>query len=165
MMRDDYDHKMRALVNDATIYGKVKSDPTTRYQNANNNIVKRLKELKLIDPRTANALISNNATCPRIYGQPKAHKHNLPLRPVIPNITAPTFKLAKFIADILQNSFQSQYSTTSSFDFCNEVNRAKLPEGYIMISLDVTSMFTNVPRHIIERWNEVKTRINLDLFL
>lgn len=40
----------------------------------------------------------------------------------------------------------------------------------MMISLDVTSLFTNVPRHlvirsIIERWDEVQTQINLDLFL
>ncbi|XP_062705801.1 uncharacterized protein LOC134287623 [Aedes albopictus] len=170
MRREDYDNKMRALVNDATTYEKVKTDPTSRYQSGNNNIVKRLKDLKLIDYRTANDLTSTNAICPRIYGQPKAHKPDLPLRPVIPNVTAPTYKLAKYIAGILQSSFHSQYNTSSSFEFCNEVNNITLPEGYIMISLDVTSLFTNVPRRlviksIIERWNEVKTHINLDLFL
>ncbi|XP_062710337.1 uncharacterized protein LOC134288705 [Aedes albopictus] len=169
-MREDYDRKMRALVSDTTTYENVKTDPTARYQNGNNSIVRRLKDLKLIDHRTAKELSSTNATCPRIYGQPKAHKPDLPLRPVIPNITAPTYKLAKYIADILQNSFHSQYSTTSSFEFCGDVNQVVLPEGYIMISLDVTSLFTNVPRHlvirsIINRWNEVKTQINLDLFL
>ncbi|XP_062704649.1 uncharacterized protein LOC134286954 [Aedes albopictus] len=170
MMREDYDRKMRALVSDTTTYENVKTDPTARYQNGNNSMVRRLKDLKLIDHRTAKELSSTNATCPRIYGQPKAHKPDLPLRPVIPNITAPTYKLAKYIADILQNSFHSQYSTTSSFEFCGDVNQVVLPEGYIMISLDVTSLFTNVPRHlvirsIINRWNEVKTQINLDLFL
>ncbi|XP_062710829.1 uncharacterized protein LOC134288912 [Aedes albopictus] len=46
----------------------------------------------------------------------------------------------------------------------------QIPEGYIMISLDVVSLFTNVPRdlvrkNIIERWREVDTNINLDMFL
>ncbi|XP_062710247.1 uncharacterized protein LOC134288682 [Aedes albopictus] len=170
MKREDYDNKMRALVNDTTTYEKVRSDPTSRYQIGNNSIVRRLRNLKLIEYRTAHELTSNNAICPRIYGQPKAHKPDLPLRPVIPNITAPTYKLAKYIAAILQNSFHSQYNTSSSFEFCDEVNNVTLPEGYVMISLDVTSLFTNVPRslvikNIIERWNEVKTQINLDLFL
>ncbi|XP_062710010.1 uncharacterized protein LOC134288585 [Aedes albopictus] len=170
MMRDDYDQKMRTLVNDDTTYERVRSDPTTRYQNGNNSLVKRLKDLKLIDYRTAKELTTNNAVCPRIYGQPKAHKQNLPLRPVIPNVTAPTYNLAKYIANILQSSIHSPYNTASSFEFCDEVNRITLPEGYIMISLDVTSLFTNVPRHlvtrnIIQRWKEVNTHINLDLFL
>ncbi|XP_062709043.1 uncharacterized protein LOC134288377 [Aedes albopictus] len=170
MMREDYDQKMRALVSDTTTYQKVRADPTSSYQKGNNSIVKRLQNLKLIDYRTARELASNNAICPRIYGQPKSHKQNLPLRPVIPNITAPTYKLARYVANILQSSLRSQYSTYSSFDFCKEVNGFKIPEGYIMISLDVTSLFTNVPRHlvirnIIERWNEVTTEINLDLFL
>lgn len=170
MMREDYNQKMSTLVNDTTTYEQVRFDPTSRYQNGNNSLVKRLKDLKLIDYRTAKTLTSNNAICPRIYGQPKAHKQNLPLRPVIPNITAPTCKLAKYIANILQRSIHSNYNTTSSFEFCDEVNHITLPEGYVMISLDVTSLFTNVPRYlvtknIIERWNEVDTRINLDLFL
>ncbi|XP_062715754.1 uncharacterized protein LOC134291688 [Aedes albopictus] len=170
MLREDYDRKMQALVNDTTTYEKLRADPTTRFQNGNNNIIKRLKDLHLIDNRTANELKANNSICPRIYGQPKAHKQDLPLRPVIPNITAPTYKLAKYIANILQNSLHSRYSTRSSFEFCDEVNNIKLPEGYIIISLDVTSLFTNVPRwlvtrNIIHRWNEIDTNINLDLFL
>ncbi|XP_062717056.1 uncharacterized protein LOC134292178 [Aedes albopictus] len=170
MMREDYDQKMRTFVNDDTTYERVRSDPTTRYQNGNNSLVKRLKDLKLIDHRTAKELTTHNAICPRIYGQPKAHKQNLPLRPVIPNVTAPTYKLAKYVANILQSSIHSPYNTASSFEFCDEVNNITLPEGYVMISLDVTSLFTNVPRHlvtknIIHRWKEVDTRINLDLFL
>ncbi|XP_062558253.1 uncharacterized protein LOC134223130 [Armigeres subalbatus] len=167
MVREDYNQKMRTLVNDTTTYKKVRYDPTTRFQIGNNNIVKRLKDLKLIDYKTAKELSSNNAICPRIYGQPKAHKTELPLRPVIPNITAPTYKLAKFVANLLQASLHSPYS---SFEFCKQVNNMSLPENHIMISLDVTSLFTNVPRHlvirnIIHRWNEIHTQINLDLFL
>lgn len=46
----------------------------------------------------------------------------------------------------------------------------QIPEGYIMISLDVVSLFTNVSRdlvrkNIIEKWREIDTNINLDMFL
>lgn len=162
IQRADYDRKMQALVNDTTTYEKLRADPTIRFQNGNNSIIKTLMDLHLIDNRTANDLKSNNSICPRIYGQPKAHKLDLPFLPVIPNITAPTYKLAKYIANILQNSLHSRHNTTSSFEFCDVVNNIKLPEGYIIISLDVTSLFTNVPRwlvtrNIIHRWNEIDT--------
>ncbi|XP_062703786.1 uncharacterized protein LOC134286220 [Aedes albopictus] len=60
------------------------------FQNQNNTIVKRLQDLKLIDPYHASRLKTYKAVCPKIYGLPKAHKPGLPLRPVVPCMTAPT---------------------------------------------------------------------------
>ncbi|XP_055543405.1 uncharacterized protein LOC129728952 [Wyeomyia smithii] len=170
MEKKMYGEKMLALVGDEGTYAKLTRDPTSGIQKTNNNLVNRLKNLKLIDYTTAKHLTVNNSVCPRIYGQPKAHKENLPLRPVIPNITAPTYRLSKFFANILAGSIKSTDSTHSSFEFCDEINKVILPEDHIILSLDVVSLFTNVPRElvtrmIIERWREVDTKINLDLFL
>ena len=89
---------------------------------------------------------------------------------MVPNITAPTYKLSKYVCEILQKSLSSKHNTTSSFQLCEEVNGMVLPPGFIIISLDVVSLFTNIPRNavtknIIHRWDEVKTNINLDLFV
>lgn len=85
-------------------------------------------------------------------------------------MTAPTYMLSKYVAAILQGSLKSRYNTSSSFDFCQEIVNVTLPEDYILISLDVVSLFTNVPQEvvrqtIIDRWAEIKTQINLDLFI
>ena len=161
---------MSNLVNDVDTYKNLPRDPTSKFQAKNNNFVQRLKNLKLIDTKTTRELTIYNAVCPRMYGQPKAHKDNLPLRPVVPNITAPTYKLAKYVCEILQKSLPSKHNTASSFQLCEEINGMVLPDEYIIISLDVVSLFTNIPRrsvirNIINRWDEVKTNINLDLFL
>ena len=170
MYTKDYEEKMSMLVNDEDTYKNLSRDPTNKFQTKNNNFVQRLKHLKLIDTKTARGLTVYNAICPRIYGQPKAHKDSLPLRPVVPNITAPTYKLSKYLCEILQKSLSSKHNTTSSFQLCEEVNGMVLPPGFIIISLDVVSLFTNIPRNavtknIIHRWDEVKTNINLDLFV
>ncbi|XP_062701661.1 uncharacterized protein LOC134285233 isoform X2 [Aedes albopictus] len=170
MYREDYNMKMQALIEDDQTYQATNRDPTTRFQTKNNSFVKRLKDLKLIDYKTARILTRYDSVCPRIYGQPKAHKHNLPLRPVIPNVTAPTYMLTKFVAEILQRSLKSKFSTPSSFEFCKDINGTILPEGYIMISLDVVSLFTNVPRELVkqcikDRWTEIDTEINQSLFM
>lgn len=170
MYREEYNQKMRALINDDDTYVEVKRDPSPSIQLKNNSIVRRMKDLQLVDNYTARELSRYDSVCPRIYGQPKAHKQYLPLRPVIPNMTAPTYMLSKFVARILQESLVSKYNTASSFTFCQEIQQIKLPEGYVIVSLDVVSLFTNVPRElvrksIIDRWSEINTKINLNLFI
>ncbi|XP_055527465.1 uncharacterized protein LOC129720078 [Wyeomyia smithii] len=170
MYTKDYQDKMRTLVEDEQTYRKVPRDPTSGLQQKNNNFATQLLNLKLIDQKIAKSLKTYNSTCPRIYGQPKAHKNNLPLRPVVPNYSAPTYKLCKYIANILSTSLTSRYNTFSSFELCEELKTIILPENYIMVSLDVVSLFTNVPRQqvitsITERWKKVKTNITLSLFL
>ncbi|XP_062552387.1 LOW QUALITY PROTEIN: protein diaphanous-like [Armigeres subalbatus] len=172
MLRQDYDTKMLDLLNEPNTYKILKTDPTSRIQNTVNNMVKRIAHLGLIDQHTVRTLQTHTATCPRIYGQPKAHKPNLPLRPVVPTITAPTYNLSKFIAKILQQTFTSQYNVADSFTFANFSNQTTIPPDHILVSFDVVSLFTNIPnelvrRSIIFRWTEIKqgTNINLDLFL
>ncbi|XP_055522514.1 uncharacterized protein LOC129716705 [Wyeomyia smithii] len=170
MYAKEYHEKIRALVDDQATYRNVPRDPTEKIQRKNNNFVTTLLNLKLIDSKTAKWLKTYNAVCPRIYGQPKAHKTNLPLRPVVPNYSAPTYKLCKFVANILNTHLTSTFNTASSFKLCDELKSFILPEDHIMVSLDVVSLFTNVPRKLVtktitDRWHEINTEIHLELFL
>lgn len=172
MYEKEYDTKMREMLADENTYLVTNRNPTTGYQQKNNNFVSRLRNLELIDAKTAFQLKTNTAQCPRIYGLPKVHKPNMPLRPVVSNIGAPTYMLSKYVGRILQSSINSNYNIRDSFSFCTFINSVRLPENHILVSFDVTSLFTCIPRDmipgiIIERWEEIKkhTHINLDLFL
>lgn len=172
MYEEDYDIKMRKMLADQHTYEVIKKNPTSGYQKTNNNFVHRLRNLSLFDARTAFQLKTNAAQCPRIHGLPKIHKQNMPLRPVVSNIGAPTYMLSKFIGKIIQTSIKSSYNVKDSFSFCSHINSVVLPDGYVLVSFDVTSLFTCIPRDlvsriIIERWPDIRenTDINLDLFL
>lgn len=39
---------------------------------------------------------------PKLYGLPKVHKPNVPLRPIVSQIDSPTYDLAKHVASVLQ---------------------------------------------------------------
>ncbi|XP_058817820.1 uncharacterized protein LOC131681126 [Topomyia yanbarensis] len=171
MYKQEYDRKITALL-DEPAYQVVSKDPTPSIQRQHNMLITRLLSLKLIDTKTSMRLKSNVAVCPRIYGQPKAHKDNLPLRPVVPNITAPTYQLSKYIANILQKSFNSEYNISDSFQFVEYIKQTTLPPNYVLVSFDVVSLFTNIPielvtHDIIMEWSNIRnsTDINLDLFL
>lgn len=126
MYKEDYKNKMQILLDDPKTYNTILRDPTSRHQTTNNNLAKRLKELKLIDQHTYKKLSTHNAICPRIYGAPKAHKPDLPLRPVVPNMTAPSYEMSKYIGKILQQSIEGKYNVKDSFSFCAHINTVRL---------------------------------------
>ncbi|XP_062704289.1 uncharacterized protein LOC134286653 [Aedes albopictus] len=172
MELDDYDRKMKQLVDDENTYEKLNRDPTGSIESKNNQFVKRLMDLKLIDAQQAYRLKSNTAICPRIYGLPKAHKPELPLRPVVPNITSPTYQLSKYVSNIIQAATNCEYNIRDSFTFAAEIKHLKVPEDHVIVSFDVISLFTNVPKELIlrairEDWDRIKehTQINMYLFL
>ncbi|XP_055585258.1 uncharacterized protein LOC129738096 [Uranotaenia lowii] len=172
MNREDYDRKMLALIEDENTYSSLTRDPTTGFQTKNNEFAKRLADLKLINRATELKLKTYKATAPCIYGTPKAHKEGLPLRPVVPCMTSPSYELSKHVGRILQASINSKYNVKDSFEFCEFINDVVLPPDHILVSFDVVSLFTCIPRdlvlsNIINNWDAIKknTNINLDMFL
>ena len=88
------------------------------------------------------------------YGTVKTHKPGNKLRPIISQIPAPTYKVAKKLCEILTPYIPATYSLNSGTDFL-DILKANKVEGNIA-SLDVESLFTNVPvdctiKYILDR--------------
>lgn len=168
----DYESKMEALITDTNTYRVLKKDPTVSFQNKNNEIVNRIYRGEHIDERTKKDMITYKAIPPRIYGLPKIHKENVPLRPIVSCIGSPTHKLSRFCNDILKNiADRSPYKLQNSYDFVKRIDTVKVDADDVMISFDVVSLFTNIPRDLAlliieEEWDriEVYTSIPKSLF-
>ena len=78
-----------------------------------------------------------------LYSNVKIHKHDNPLRPIISQILTPTYQLAKNINLIITPYIPSRYSLKSTNDFIDLINAN--PGPGVLASLDVVSLFTNVP--------------------
>ena len=78
-----------------------------------------------------------------MYGNVKTHKQGNPLRPIISQIPLPTYQLAKRLNSLLAPYVSDTYALKSPSEFVDMI-RAKAPSG-MLASLDVTSLFTNVP--------------------
>jgi hypothetical protein len=48
-----------------------------------------------LDKNLKRKLMSNNSILSHIYGLPKIHKNNIPLRPILNKIGSPTYELEK----------------------------------------------------------------------
>ena len=82
-----------------------------------------------------------------LYGLPKVHKpciDNCPAyRPILSAIGTPSYKLAKFLVPILSSITSNEYTTKDSFSFAKEI--VSQDSKLFMASLDVDSLFTNIP--------------------
>ncbi|XP_055523083.1 uncharacterized protein LOC129717250 [Wyeomyia smithii] len=105
---------------------------------------------------------------PRIYGLPKIHKDNRPLRPVVSTIGSATYNIARYFAGIIAKVVgKTDYHVRNSFDFAKEITEVQTSEGEVLFSLDVVSLYTNVPVDyalgcLEERWGEVEHHTKID---
>lgn len=167
--KDDYQNKTNALLSDERTYQLVKSDPTTTIQNKLNKIIKSLATSNVFSKEEVKSLKCENGVFPKLYCLPKIHKENLPLRPIVSFIGSPTYKVSKYLSNFLKHAFQlDSYHTKNSFELVAELQGVIIPENYILVSLDVVSLFTNIPTDltielVTERWQLIQDHCKLNL--
>ncbi|GAB0086745.1 hypothetical protein DMENIID0001_009140 [Sergentomyia squamirostris] len=173
MKKSEYETKMTEIVSDQTKYKPTRTSNTITAENKSNALVMRLYKEKHINLITRRQLTTHNSRTPRMYGQPKIHKPNTPLREIVSCIKAPTYKLSKFLNGLLAPvANKDQYSVKDSYEFVQRIQQIQVPPDYIMISLDVVALFPNIPRQLAldiakEQWDIIKehTPIGMNLFM
>jgi len=80
-----------------------------------------------------------------LYGLPKIHKANAPLRPIISTVKTYNYDLAKHLNQILTPLVDSTYMLKDTYDFVNKVRSLDLSRDRYKVNFDVESLFTNVP--------------------
>ena len=77
----------------------------------------------------------------------KIHKPTPVGRPIISGCDGPTERLSAFVDKILQPIAKEQESyLKDSTDFINFIERTRVPYNAILVSMDVTSLYTNIPQ-------------------
>ena len=88
----------------------------------------------------------------RFYGTAKLHKlplngtiEALPIGSIVSNIGTVSYRLPKYLAQILSPLEQSTYTIKSTFDLMGKIKTEQVPLGFTMVSFDVKSLLTSVP--------------------
>ena len=174
MSRDEYRTKSYELLDDESVYEEISTDPTSRVERKHNLLVDRLVKENHLTAENGKKFRNYNSIAPKYYGLPKVHKLACPLRPIISSTMSPTRPLATFLAGILREAFKDylSYRVKDSFDFAEQVKDVAPRDGFVVVSFDVVSLFTNIPRDLVmsiitEEWDRVAqhTTIPKDLFL
>ncbi|XP_047504100.1 uncharacterized protein LOC125049061 [Pieris napi] len=143
MDTSEYESKMALLLNDVNTYKKVDKDPTNKVIKQTSSLLTKYSETLSLDVKS---LTTACVKPPKMYGLPKIHKHNNPLRPIVSHIDSPTYKLAKHLVSILSPlRGHTSAHVKDSYHFVETLRDLKLLHNETMVSFDIESLFTNLP--------------------
>lgn len=92
-------------------------------------------------------LTPNPPHVPVFYTLTKIHKPTPAGRPIISGCDGPTKRLSSFVDRLLQLITQKQKSyLKDTTDFINLIETTRVPKNAILVSMDVTSLYTNIPQ-------------------
>ena len=102
----------------------------------------------LIRPATHLLLTTKSPRLPCLYLLPKIHKANNPGRPIISACGSPTEKISAFVVHTLKPLVQSLPShVKDTAHFLNLLSTMMVPNDHIMMTIDVSSLYTNIPHN------------------
>ena len=102
-----------------------------------------------IDDMTAKwlSLTPDPPRIPVFYTLTKIHKPTLVGRPIISGCDGPTERISAFVDHLIQPIAEKRASYLKyTTDFRNFIEKTKLPKSRILVSMDVTSLYTNTPQ-------------------
>ena len=83
---------------------------------------------------------------PEFYTLTKIHKPTLVGRPIISGCDGPTERISSFVDTLLQPISRTQASyLKDNTDFINFVEKTKVNKNTFLVSMDITSLYTNIP--------------------
>ena len=141
------------MLNDKDTYVLKKNDLTKNIEQKLNKFIFDLYKIDRLSQKEYFYLRSTDAIALRIYGLPKIHKPDWPLRPIVSFINSPlySYNLSKFMAKRLTPLINSNnLSIKNSFELIDRISNFKINDNDLMLSFDVVSLFTKIPVHIVK---------------
>ena len=108
-----------------------------------------MRSLNLISEKNFEYLNIKNPTEARFYLLPNIHKKDIPGRPICSSINHPTSHISKFIdVHIKQYVPKTKSYVRDTQHFISRLKQlGQTPEGALLVTLDVGSLYTNIPNH------------------
>ena len=150
--KEDYLSKIDDILADSSKFKVIHKNPINEIKRRVNRLVETQNALQ--ESRKLPKIIGD-FTPGYLYGNVKTHKTGNPLRPIISQIPSPTYKLAKILNNIITPYVPNQFSLRSSDEFLDLLHSH--PNQGIIASLDVESLFSNVP--IVETIEIIISRV------
>ena len=138
--KKDYLDKINELLDDTSKFKHITKNPTDELKQKANALISSLNAAQ--DNIHLQKIIGDYSPG-YIYGNVKIHKDGNPLRPIISQVPTPTYHLAKSLNKIITPYIPNTHTIKSTDEFVDLLHSSNC-KG-IIASLDVESLFTNVP--------------------
>ena len=147
--REDYLTEGLRQLSDPKFYREIPVDLSNDHMEAISREVNRMHESKEISQKVKDYLLDFPMRTSRFYMLPKIHKGKNPPpgRPIISGNGCPTERISQlvdhFLKDISPRGKSYLKDTTHFLRTITDLGQ--LPKGCLLVTLDVTSLYTNIP--------------------
>ena len=100
---------------------------------------------RILPKATAEQLCPKGSRLAHLYGLPKTHKERLCMRPILSASGTYNYPLAKWLEEKLKPLSTNKYCINDIFGFTDEIRNTDIESDHILVSYDVSALFTNVP--------------------
>jgi len=162
MDRVEYLNKIERMLQDQNTYIMIKKNSMKNIEKNLNDMLKKWFQNNYITKQTYFSLFSSDSVLPKAYGLLKIHKKNFPFRIIVSSINTALYALASYLQSIITSSLTlDNKQVKNSFELYKALSGTELCNTYELISLDVVSLFTNIPQDlainsIFNRWTLIK---------
>ena len=151
MNRSDYIGEAERQLSDTKFYKKVDTDLTEKHMSEVSNLVEQALRLNDISEPIYNCLLNPKSKTSSLYLLPKIHKIKQPGefppgRPIISANGSPTERISAFVDENIKGAvphLDSHIKDTT--DFIHRIESILIPDNCILVTFDVTSLYTNIP--------------------
>ena len=145
MEKNEYIKKTETIIRD---YQPVAKNPTKKLDDETSKLIKTTLKGKLPD-KTIHAITPNESRTAELYGLPKTHKANIPMRPIVSACGNPIDKLSWLLERIItQLLVFVPAHLTNTYDYLNHLKTqfpSGFPKGTIAFTVDVNNLYGNIP--------------------
>ncbi|XP_033123389.1 uncharacterized protein LOC117122019 [Anneissia japonica] len=143
----------KASVNDITKFipispeqPRTRGRPMTHYH----PLLKKEKDMnatvhRILAKEIAKSVCQSGSRLAHLYGLPKTHKETLSMRPILSATGTYNYKLTQWLDEKLKPLSQNKYTIDNVFSFASDIRSTDINVDDILVSYDVSSLFTNVP--------------------
>ena len=169
-----YIQEANRQLNNIAYYKRISKPVTPAILPAINNILNQLYSLHYISSKQLQFLLTQNtSTSPAriFYILPKIHKprhtwphHSMPSgRPIVSDTNSPTYQISRYIDHYLRPlaCLHKSY-IKDTYDYVHKIRQQKIPADALLVTADVTSLYTNMHHDRIITTIQDKFRNNPD---
>ena len=153
MRRSEYTRDMEELLYNVKNFKILDQDPLKKLKSSSFGMADNWRKRGLLGEDTRwRDIDAANTVSAGCYGLRKIHKENYPLRLVISTINTPTRFLEPNFNMLLKESLsKSNYTVEYSWEFQKIIVTKTIPDGHVMVSLDVVAMFPDIPLELVKK--------------
>ncbi|UYV66881.1 hypothetical protein LAZ67_4003212 [Cordylochernes scorpioides] len=147
---EDYINRMKTHLNNTEFFIKIEPQEASKSITAFKKSIHQLLKNLIIDQSLKKQILENPGTHPYIYGLPKIHKKNTPLRPIVAYNQSPAYSLSKHLANRRSEITKNiPHIVKNPEDILQKMKNFKLKANHRIVSYDVKDLYTSLPHDLI----------------